>query len=937
MTDAVKGSASGQDEDPLLGLPFDQYERYALTKRFADLVWPAEHPPVRVLDVGGNSSPLKHLLPMQAVLLADLEPPGTLRGLPLLHDGYVQSDGSRLPFADGTFDLVASHDTLEHVPQAARFNFLSELLRVSRRFVIVNGPVYHPQTVRAERLLARFVGERSTDEGRFIREHLQLGLPTRETIEGVFADHGADFVGVSNGRLAEWLGMHLARQLTSLLPSDRLGEGLDRAFNRVLAPNDLGGLCYREAYLVAVRPEDAPLLSTIRERMAPRTQASAREPEILAEALTILEDYVESMPEDAMGRDRDRAGLERQLADLESQFDRVTQSAGFRFVERGYRWVDRVAPWGTRRRSLVLAPARAMRMVAAKGWGGLFAHLPRVWEWGPRLWRVAVPPVERLTPEERYDLWLRLHIPSGKQARAMRREARRFSYRPGISVVLEVDDPSRPSLREAVDSVRRQLYGNWQLCLAYPGPADSAYDGIGLHPSEARRVRVVSVESGRGARARNAGLSLATGEFVAFMEQDHQLKPNALLEIVRFLNGRRDVDYLYTDEDRRARDQGLGEPFFKPDWSPDLLLSTNYVGDLSVYRRDVLRQVKGLREGLDGAEGHDLALRVTEATDRIGHITLPLCTVGARTDDAHEERATRSAKRALADALERRGYDGEAVDGASPGYYRVRYGIAGEPLVSIIIPTRDKVELLRQCIDSIQRRSTYRNFELIVVDNDSREPATLRYLDSLSTQVLRYPREFNFSKIVNFAAGEASGEMLLFLNNDTEVISSEWIEAMLEHAQRPDVAAVGARLLFPDGSPQHEGIIVGPGRGLAENAVRGGYFGLDRCIHNASAVTAACMMTRREVFWELGGFEEQLQVAYNDVDFCLRAREKGYVVVYTPYATLYHDEGSTRARLGPAQPEADAELFRKRWAGYRDPYYNPNLDLDNLYALRLEV
>jgi GT2 family glycosyltransferase len=244
---------------------------------------------------------------------------------------------------------------------------------------------------------------------------------------------------------------------------------------------------------------------------------------------------------------------------------------------------------------------------------------------------------------------------------------------------------------------------------------------------------------------------------------------------------------------------------------------------------------------------------------------------------------------------------------------------------------------LRQCIDSIQRRSTYRNFELIVVDNDSREPATLRYLDSLSAQVLRYPREFNFSKIVNFAAGEAEGEMLLFLNNDTEVISGEWIEAMLEHAQRPEVAAVGARLLFPDGSPQHEGIIVGPGRGLAENAVRGGYFGLDRCIHNTSAVTGACMMTKREVFWELGGFEEQLQVAYNDVDFCLRAREKGYVVVYTPYATLYHDEGSTRARLGPAQPEADAELFRQRWAGYRDPYYNPNLDLDNLYALKLEV
>ncbi|HZA27186.1 MAG TPA: class I SAM-dependent methyltransferase, partial [Actinomycetota bacterium] len=315
MTDPTTEPRIGEAEDPLLGLPFDQYERYALTKRFVKLIWPAEHPPVRVLDVGGNSSPLKHMLPRDTVILADLEPPGTLRGLPLLHDGYVQTDGSRLPFPDDTFDLVASHDTLEHVPQAARSAFLSELLRVSRRFVVLNGPVYHPQTVRAERLLARFVGERSTDEGRFIREHLQLGLPAQDTIQGVFKERGASFVGIPNGRLAEWLGMHLARQLTSLLPSDRLGEGLDRAFNRVLAPNDLGGLCYREAYLVAVRPDEEPTLNAARERMAPKAEASAREPEVLAEALTILEDYVESMPEDAMGRDRDRAGLERQLAD----------------------------------------------------------------------------------------------------------------------------------------------------------------------------------------------------------------------------------------------------------------------------------------------------------------------------------------------------------------------------------------------------------------------------------------------------------------------------------------------------------------------------------------------------------------------------------------------------------------------------------------------
>src|SRR5918996_4223833 len=208
MTESMNEPPGNQYEDPLLGLPFDQYERYALTKSFVDQIWPADHSPVRVLDVGGNSSPLKHMMPKDSVILADLEPPGTLRGLPLLHDGYVQTDGSRLPFADDTFDLVASHDTLEHVPRSARSAFLSELLRVSRRFVVLNGPVYHPQTVRAERLLARFVGERSTDEGRFIREHLQLGLPAQDTIQGVFQEREASFISIPNGRLAEWLGMH---------------------------------------------------------------------------------------------------------------------------------------------------------------------------------------------------------------------------------------------------------------------------------------------------------------------------------------------------------------------------------------------------------------------------------------------------------------------------------------------------------------------------------------------------------------------------------------------------------------------------------------------------------------------------------------------------------------------------------------------------------
>lgn len=929
-------------DEALLGLPFDQYERYALTAQLVHRLWPATRRPLRVLDVGGNSSPLKHLLPGDEVTLADIEPPGSLKGLPLLFDRYVQASGAALPFADGTFDVVAAHDTLEHVPPAFREPFLQELARVSRRLVVVNGPVYHPHTVRAERLLARFIGQARTDERRFIAEHLQLGLPDREQVEAIFRAAGLRMIGIPNGRLPEWLGMHLARQLTSLLPTDRLGEGLDRAFNRLLAPTDFGGVCYREAFVISLEPDDAVELEQAASAMT-RLAATPAEEEALAAALSILEEHVEGIPSTRRGG-ADVAELERKLADLEVRHERITRSSGVRLMQGLYRLLDRIAPWGTRRRSFFLAPGRALRIAANRGVGQMLAHLLKVWVWVPNLWRRALPPVERLTVGERYELWLRLQILSKARLRAMRRQARKLSHRPLITIVTRVFDTRPEHLRAAIESVRAQVYPEWELVLVDDGSSRAdTLDVLRAYDQHDPRIRVRFLEVHRGApAASNAGIELANGEFVGFLDHDDELKPNALFELARLLNEQRDLDFIYSDEDKVNPDGRMEDPFFKPDWSPDLALTLDYVSHLSVFRRELLGRIGGMREGFDGAQDYDLVLRVTEATDRIAHVPLPLYSwrkgPGAVAgSDETKPHAYQAAKRAAGEALERRGYRGEILDGPYPGYLRARYELIGEPRVSIIVPTRDRVDLLRRCIESIGQRSTYANYELLVVDNDSQEPRTERYLESVPGRVIRYPDEFNFSRIVNLAAAEAEGEILVFLNNDTEVINPDWIEAMLEHAQRPEVAAVGSRLLFPDGSPQHEGIIVGPGRGLAENAVRGGYFGLDRSIHNCSAVTAACMMVRKEVFLELGGFEERLRVAYNDVDFCLRAREKGYLVVYTPYALLYHDEGSTRSRFARRQPVEDEELFRARWAGYRDPYYNPNLDLEKLYALRLDV
>jgi GT2 family glycosyltransferase len=266
--------------------------------------------------------------------------------------------------------------------------------------------------------------------------------------------------------------------------------------------------------------------------------------------------------------------------------------------------------------------------------------------------------------------------------------------------------------------------------------------------------------------------------------------------------------------------------------------------------------------------------------------------------------------------------------------------VIGQPRITIIIPTRDRVELLAACVESVRRRSTYRNYEIMIVDNLSRKPETLEYLESFDGRVLPYPYEFNYARMMNTAVAEAGEtDYVLLVNNDTEVISAEWMEVMVEHAQRPEVGFVGARLLFPDGKPQHEGIAIGLG-GVASNLDHGGqhfgYFDLGETIRNCSAVTGACMLTRLEVFRELGGFEERLRVAFNDVDLCLRARQRGYVVVYTPHALLYHEESSTRGKL---HPEEDERFFCERWGKpfeLEDDYYNPNFSKRRPFRLELE-
>ena len=525
--------------------------------------------------------------------------------------------------------------------------------------------------------------------------------------------------------------------------------------------------------------------------------------------------------------------------------------------------------------------------------------------------------------------------------RRLRDEASSFGYRPLISILLPVFDPEREWLERGPDSVIGQIYPKWELHICVDGSiGEHAREVLDRYEHLDGRIKVAYPETTSVPALLNAALSSSRGEFVGLLEEGDELAPDALLAVVKLLQEHPESDLVYSDMDEIDEKGSRSNPHFKPDWSPDLLLSHNYISSLSVYRRSLLDEIGGFREGFDDCQDYDLVLRATERTGEIHHVPKVLyhrrTISGPRASRNGDRSLIRDrTRRALSETLERRGLEGLVEDGYLPDRFRVRMKIKGEPKVSIIIPTRDNVSFLKRCIESVERLTTYRNYELLIVDNDSSDEETLEYLASIPHRVVPFREPFNYSRINNFAVSQAEGEYVLLLNDDTEVISGGWLHAMLEHAQRPEVGVVGARLLYPDGRIQHAGVILGVGSpweaGVAMHSHHfyssssAGYAGALLTPTNYSAVTAACMLLRKSVFDEVGGFEEEnLPIQFNDVDLCLRIRERGYYVVYTPYAELYHHESVTRGHFSGDRTE---NLYmREHWGEEmdNDPYYNSN-------------
>lgn len=556
---------------------------------------------------------------------------------------------------------------------------------------------------------------------------------------------------------------------------------------------------------------------------------------------------------------------------------------------------------------------------------------------------------ERMEPEEvPYGPWYEKHKRTEQELK--KQSERKFNENILISIAVPVYHTGEIFLREMIDSVVAQSYKNWELCIANAGPDDEKVNTIlKEYAAKDSRIHIKNLEKNEGiGKNTNRAFEMANGQYVALLDHDDLLAPDALFEVACAAE-KSHPDIIYSDEDKvTGNEKEHTQPHFKPDFNIDLLRANNYICHLLVIKKTLIDKVGGFREGFDGAQDHDFIFRCSDNADNIIHIPRILYhwrTHQASTADnpASKLYAYEAGMRAVKENLERNGEEAEVTQSKDYGFYKVIYKVKEKSLVSIIIPNKDNRDILKKCIDSVLQKSTYDNYEIIVVENNSTEKETFEYYKEIEKddriRVIKWEQGFNFSAINNFAVKHANGEYIIFLNNDIEVKTPSWIEGMLGNAQRSDVGIVGCRLIYPDNTIQHAGVVIGIG-GIAANiftnlpAARSGYMHRASTQVDYSAVTAACMMISKSLFERVGGFEEKLTVAFNDIDLCLRVREENYLVVYDAYVEMIHYESKTRGTEDTQEKvrrfQSEIEYMRTRWIDILkkgDPYYNPNLTL----------
>ena len=561
-----------------------------------------------------------------------------------------------------------------------------------------------------------------------------------------------------------------------------------------------------------------------------------------------------------------------------------------------------------------------------------------------------------------YESWMKIHMPNNSELQKQKQHV--FENSPKISLVVPLYKTPKRYLKEFIKSVMQQTYSNWELCLSDGSGNNSPIAGVlKEYEKKDKRIKVVyNKESLQISKNTNAALEIATGDYIAFADHDDLLAPNAFYECVKTINKNPEVEMIYTDEDKITMDgKQHFMPHFKTDFNLDLLRSVNYICHLCVVKKSLYEKVGKLNPEFDGAQDYDFVFRCIEKTKNIVHIPKILYHWRAHKDSTAENPESKNyafeaGRMAIAAHLKRMGIEGEVFSLEMKGSYRVKYKLKEEPLVSVIIPTKDHIDDLDKCLKSLEEINTYDNIEYIIVENNSEKEETFEYYKKIEKEnskvkvVYWKEKGFNYPSINNLGVKSSKGDYLLFLNNDTEIRNADCIEELVSQCQRKEVGAVGARLYYEDGTIQHAGVIVGVG-GVAGHAFLGydhdasGYFGRIKLLQDYSAVTAACIMVKRKVYEEVKGFDEEYAVAFNDVDLCLKIRRAGYLIVYDPYVELNHYESKSRGYEDTEEKirrfNSEIALFQKRWKTFLkagDPYYNPNLTLArNDFSLAEEI
>lgn len=551
-----------------------------------------------------------------------------------------------------------------------------------------------------------------------------------------------------------------------------------------------------------------------------------------------------------------------------------------------------------------------------------------------------------------FDAFIMIHRLSGRVRSGIKREIGSFKSKPLISIIVPTFNTPPKYLRKCILSVKKQLYPNWELCIYDDASQNqSTIREIKYWESRDPRIKIkFGDENQHISGASNEAIKMTSGDFVGLLDHDDELSPDALFEVVKRLNEQPDLDLIYSDEDKLEENGKRSDHHFKPDFNLDYLLSICYIGHFAVIRKSLGDQIGWLRKGYEGSQDHDLFIRLADKTARISHIPKILyhwrkIRGSTASSSKQKDYYVNASRRAISDYLKRNNIDGkvETVNIGIPTY-RIKRKIIKNELVSIIIPFKDKVDYLRSCVNSIIEKTTYPNYELILVSNNSKEDETFNYLKWASKKYenvnwFEYNVPFNYSQINNWATSKAQGPYILFLNNDTEIIDGDWLNAMVEHIQRPEVGAVGAKLLYSDKTVQHAGVILGLGSvaGHAHKRFKSyepGYAARLQTIQGLSGVTAACLLTKLKVHKAIGGFNEKdLAVAFNDVDYGLKIRKMGLSIIYTPFACIFHHESISRGfdttREKKLRASKEAKYMKKIWGDklYSDPAYNTNLTL----------